>query len=195
MIIHVAVILNEIFHLGRNYRWQPPKRCPRCHCFKLWGHGYRDTFFEGYSSPIPLRRWRCPQCGCVICYRPKDYFPRFQTPIQTIRWTLVHRLQCGRWPPGFVRCRVGKDRTVTIDGRLFEAPVGLIGKQVELRYHQESPEAVELFFNQQSHGFVRPVDLHVNCRVKREKNSNTQSSSDKRPYQGGRLRFGGSDEG
>jgi ATP-dependent DNA helicase RecG len=72
MIIHVAVILNEIFHLGRNYRGQPPKRCPRCHCFKLWGHGYRDTFFEGYSSPIPLRRWRCPQCGCVICYDDRD---------------------------------------------------------------------------------------------------------------------------
>jgi len=107
MIIHVAVILNEIFHLGRNYPWQPPKRCPRCHCFKLWGHGYRDTFFEGYNSPIPLRRWRCPQCGCVICYRPKDYLPRFQTPIQTIRWVLTHRLQCGRWPPGFVRCRAG----------------------------------------------------------------------------------------
>jgi transposase InsO family protein len=111
--------------------------------------------------------------------------------------------ECLRCAPGdlhehfrqTVRRRVGKDRTVTIDGRLFEAPVGLIGKQVELRYHQESPEAVELFLNQQSHGFVRPVDLHVNCRVKRDKNSNTQLSSDKGPYQGGRLRFGGSDEG
>ena len=111
--------------------------------------------------------------------------------------------ECLRCAPGdlhehfrqTVRRRVGKDRTVTIDGRLFEAPVGLIGKQVELRYHQESPEAVELFLNQQSHGFVRPVDLHVNCRVKRDKNSNTQLSSDKRPYQGGRLRFGGSDAG
>jgi hypothetical protein len=94
-----------------------------------------------------------------------------------------------------VRRRVGKDRTVTIDGRLFEVPVGLIGKQVELRYHQEMVDDVEVFFNHQSHGFVRPVDLHVNCRVKRDKNNNAQLTSDEPPYTGGRLKFtGGSDE-
>jgi len=107
MIIHVAVTLKEIFRLGRNYRWQRPKCCPRCHCFKVWGHGYHDTFFEGYESAIPLKRWRCPQCGCVICYRPKSHFCRFQTPIKTIRSILFSRLQCGRWPSGFVRCRAG----------------------------------------------------------------------------------------
>ncbi|MCF8025961.1 MAG: hypothetical protein K9K82_10820, partial [Desulfobacteraceae bacterium] len=56
MIIHVAVILKEIFRLGRNYRWQRPERCPRCHCFKVWGHGYQDTFFEGFKSALPLKR-------------------------------------------------------------------------------------------------------------------------------------------
>ncbi len=95
-----------------------------------------------------------------------------------------------------VRRRVNKDRTITIDGRLFEVPVGLIGKQVELRYHPEVADTVEIFVNQQSHGFVRPVDLHVNCRVKRDKNNNAQLTSDEPPYTGGRLKFtGGSDEG
>ncbi|MDZ7700623.1 MAG: Mu transposase C-terminal domain-containing protein [Halobacteriales archaeon] len=32
--------------------------------------------------------------------------------------------------------------------------MGLIGKQVELRYHPEHPESVEIFDNQQSRGFV-----------------------------------------
>jgi transposase InsO family protein len=90
-----------------------------------------------------------------------------------------------------VRRRVGKDRTITIDGRLFEAPVGLIGKQVELRYHMEHPEIVEIFDNQQSRGFVRPVDVHVNCRVKRDKNNNAELATEAVPYQGGRLRFTG----
>ena len=31
-----------------------------------------------------------------------------------------------------VRRRVNKDRSVTVDNRLFEAPVELIGKRVEL---------------------------------------------------------------
>ncbi|MCF8024432.1 MAG: hypothetical protein K9K82_02965 [Desulfobacteraceae bacterium] len=107
MIIHITVTLKEIFRLGRNYPWPRPERCPRCHCFKVWGHGYQDTFFEGFKSALPLKRWRCPQCGCVICYRPKGYFPRFQSSIQTIRSVISHRLQCGRWPSGFIRCRAG----------------------------------------------------------------------------------------
>ncbi|MDZ7831794.1 MAG: hypothetical protein U5L07_08600 [Desulfobacterales bacterium] len=107
MIIYVAVTLKEIFRLGGNYSWQCPGKCPRCHCYKVWGHGYRDAFFEGYNDPIPLKRWRCPQCGCLICCRPKDYFSRFQTPIQKIRSGIAHRLRCGRWPSGFVRSRAG----------------------------------------------------------------------------------------
>jgi len=107
MIIHVAATLKKIFTLGRDYPWEPPDKCPRCKRYKVWGHGFQDTFFEGYKSPIPLKRWRCPQCGCVICYRPKAYFPRFQTPIQAIRSVISHRLQCGRWPSGFVRSRAG----------------------------------------------------------------------------------------
>jgi predicted nucleotidyltransferase len=74
--------------------------------------------------------------------------------------------------------------------------VGLIGKQVELRYHPEHPETVEIFYNQQSRGFVRPVDVHVNCRVKRDKNNNAELATEALPYQGGLLRFtGGSYEG
>jgi len=107
MIIHVAVILKEIFILGRDYPWKPPDKCPRCKRYKVWGHGYQETFFEGFKSALPLKRWRCPQCGCIICYRPKDYLPRFQSSIQTIRAVISHHLQWGRWPPGFCRSRGG----------------------------------------------------------------------------------------
>jgi len=40
------------------------------------------------------------------------------------------------------------------------------------------------------------VDVHVNCRVKRDKNNNAELATDGAPYQGGRLKFtGGGDEG
>ena len=83
---------------------------------------------------------------------------------------------------------VAKDRTITLNGSLFEAPVALIGKRVLILYHESEPKTAEVFFNQRSHGLLVPVDLHVNCRVKRDKNINTQIEPDhKTEYQGGGL--------
>jgi putative transposase len=83
---------------------------------------------------------------------------------------------------------VAKDRTVTLNGNLFEAPVALIGKRVLILYHDSEPKTAEVFWGQTSHGLLVPVDLHVNCRVKRDKNINTQLEPDpKTDYQGGGL--------
>ena len=69
-----------------------------------------------------------------------------------------------------VRRRVNKDRTVVVDCRLYEAPVELIGKRVEILYFEESPQQVEIRCGSTSYGTIRQVDLHVNNRVKRDKN-------------------------
>lgn len=58
-----------------------------------------------------------------------------------------------------VRRRVAKDRAVTLDCRLFETPVFLIGKRILLLYHEHTPNEVEVFWDQKSYGFLRPVDL------------------------------------
>jgi len=88
-----------------------------------------------------------------------------------------------------VRRKVAKDRTITLDGQLFEAPVALIGRQVELLYHTQRPDQVEVIFKQRSYGMARPVQLHVNCRVKRDKNHHTQivSADTVQHYRGGNL--------
>jgi transposase InsO family protein len=83
---------------------------------------------------------------------------------------------------------VAKDRTITLDGQLFEAPVLLIGKRVLLLYHEREPQQIEVFWNEKSHGVLVPVNLHVNCRVKRDRNKNTElESSGNTDYQGGGL--------
>jgi transposase InsO family protein len=83
---------------------------------------------------------------------------------------------------------VARDRTITLDGRLFEAPVPLIGKRVLLLYHEHEPGQVEVFWDHRSYGQLVVVDLHVNCRVKRDRNKNTELSSSTNPiYQGGTL--------
>jgi len=86
------------------------------------------------------------------------------------------------------RRTVSKDRSVTLEGRLYEAPVALIGKRVELLYHGSEPESVEIKYQNKSFGLIRVVDIHLNCRVKRDKNNNPQiESSNFAKYQGGKL--------
>lgn len=82
---------------------------------------------------------------------------------------------------------VAKDRTITLDGHLFEAPVVLIGKRVLLLYHEHQSQRVEVFADQTSYGFLVPVDLHVNCRVKRQRNQGTEIESQPSGYKGGAL--------
>lgn len=81
--------------------------------------------------------------------------------------------------------KVARDRTVSLDGNLFEAPVALIGKRVQLLYHENDLRKIEVFDQQQSHGFLVPMDPHVNCRVKRDKISELKPSGE--DYQGGAL--------
>jgi len=76
------------------------------------------------------------------------------------------------------RRKVAKDRTVTLNGRLFEAPVALIGQRVDLLYHPDRPQKVEVCLAQKTYGYLQPVDLAVNCRVKRDKNNRAQIAGD-----------------
>jgi hypothetical protein len=77
-----------------------------------------------------------------------------------------------------VKRRVNKDRSIVINKRLYEAPVELIGKQVEVLFHEDSPEKAEVKWRQKSYGMLTMVDLHVNCRVKRDKNNAIELSSE-----------------
>jgi hypothetical protein len=77
-----------------------------------------------------------------------------------------------------VRRRVNKDRTVVVDHRLYEAPVDLVGKRVELLYFEEDHDQVEIRYEDKSYGLLNQVDLHVNSRVKRDKNGQIELSGE-----------------
>jgi hypothetical protein len=85
------------------------------------------------------------------------------------------------------RRKVTKDRTVSLHGRLYEAPVVLIGKTVELLYHPGEYKHIEVRYGKLSYGVLNPVDLHVNCRVKRDRKNNIKMeiSKDTSRYRGG----------
>jgi len=131
-------------------------------------------------------------CWITESYHEKIHGATGQTPFE--RFTA--KMHCLRTAPAnlkdyfrkVARRTVSKDRSITLNGRLYEAPVALIGKRVELLYHGSQPEKVEVKYQNKSFGMIRTVDLNVNYRVKRDKNNNPQiQSEDLTKYQGGKL--------
>lgn len=141
MILPVKVNLKEIDEQGKDYPWPRPDCCGRCHGNRLWGHGFVETIFAGYRNALLIHRYRCPECGCIIKLRPKGYFPRFQSPKDTIRSHIATRLMTGRWPSGSIKdacrhwLRALKRNTIAYLGldwmsRLTEAFDRLIGMEI-----------------------------------------------------------------
>lgn len=77
---------------------------------------------------------------------PKDLHDYFRTPVKR---------------------KVDKDRTVALLGRLYEAPVGLMGKTVTLLYHIHDLNRIEIYDDGKSAGFLVPLDMGINSKVKR----------------------------
>jgi putative transposase len=133
--------------------------------FRAWVTGYNET---GHSSTgnTPMKRF----ADNIECIRPapKDLEDHFR---KTAKRT------------------VAKDRTIALAGRLYEAPVELIGKQISLLYHEHDPARVELIFAGKTYGFLSQVDVHVNYRIKRNNNKVTEIEADSKPgkYASGSL--------
>ncbi len=91
------------------------------------------------------------------------------------------------------RRKVDKDRTVSLNGALFEAPTGLIGKTVTLLYHKHDPKRVEVLLDEKSYGFLIPLNVGINSRVRRGARQNPELLPLKEPaddgpqYRGGTL--------
>lgn len=141
--------------------------------FDAWLNDVYHQRKHGSTGETPFARFT----SCMQCIRPapKDLKEHFRKN---------------------ARRKVAKDRTISLHGRLFEAPVGLIGKQVALLYHDNEPERVEVFFNQKSYGFLTLVNLNVNCRVKRVDNQilEISPSDTSQNYKSGGLWGNGGDK-
>lgn len=67
--------------------------------------------------------------------------------------------------------RVQRDRTVSLNGTLFEADAALIGQTVTLRYDPGAPPArgVELWYEDKFVSRATPLDAYANCFVRRNR--------------------------
>lgn len=107
MILSLCVSIKEIVECGRDFPWPRPTSCPRCRGNRVWGHGFVGCLFDGFLEQVLMKRWRCPDCRCVMKARPEGYFTRFQARMEKIRSSIAYRLRAGRWPPGSSRSRQG----------------------------------------------------------------------------------------
>jgi hypothetical protein len=123
------------------------------------------------TQQTPLARYAA-HCECVRA-APKDLQDHFRQQ---------------------ARRRVAKDRTVALAGRLYEAPVALIGKQITLFYHAHDPARIEARHDAKSYGMLTAVDLNVNCHVQREKDT-LKIHTEPRALSGGKLPFAAKKEG
>jgi putative transposase len=93
--------------------------------------------------------------------------------------------------------QVARDRSVSFSGRLYEAPVDLIGKRVTLLYHDHDPARIEITLDGVSHGLLLPLDPRLNGRVRRGNRGTdilpAAAPVDPPSYAGGTL-FGKDDE-
>lgn len=188
---YVTAALNISLIYARPYHPQGKGKIER------WFKTVRSMFLPTYTGHT-LEDLNAALSKWLDVYHTRLHVSTGQTPFA--RFT--EHLHCARSAPDnltdyfrtVVRRNVTKDRTVTLDGRLFEAPVALIGKRVELTYHDTDPDRVEVTWKQKSYGYLTKVELHVNCRVKRTKNSDSDIYlSGPRNYFGGSL-FGSGKE-
>lgn len=123
--------------------------------FESWVDGYNDSVHSAIKS-TPYDRFKKD----MTCIRPapenlEKYFRKIEFR------------------------KVKKDRTVQMGGCLYEVPVGLIDKKVELHFHEENLDDIEIFFEGHSYGKALTLDPHLNARVGRDYGSQKKESDQK----------------
>jgi hypothetical protein len=70
---------------------------------------------------------------------------------------------------------------------MYEAPTKFIGEQLQLLYHEDRPDRVEIIHKAVSHGFLVPsLDINANFKVKRDRDHNETKNA----LASGKLTFG-----
>lgn len=97
MSLFLMVGIKELFRLGQSYPFPRPPCClrPGCASKRIWGHGFKDAYFEGYWAALSLRRYICADCGCVYLLRPFGYWPRHHVAAVVILSSICRRVRDG----------------------------------------------------------------------------------------------------
>lgn len=113
------------------------------HNFSEWVESYNNRI-HGTTKQTPYDRYR----SHLECVRPAP--PELLNYFRQIEFR-----------------HVKKDRTVRLMSTVFEVPVSLIDRKVELHFHAEDLSQVEVYFQGKSYGFASVVNPYVNSSIGR----------------------------
>ena len=119
----------------------------------------------------------------IATYHNKKHSVTKETPLERYK----KNMKCVRPAPGdlinyfrMVQFRsVKKDRTIRLNGTVFEVPVELIDLKIEAKYHPETPYDVEVYFDGRSYGKAVLLDKSVNFRIGRNNRVSTTEKETK----------------
>jgi transposase InsO family protein len=158
-----------------------------------WFRTVQGQFLPGFKGHSLEELNQALDCWIRDVYHPRKHASTGESPLK--RFT--DHMQCVRAAPKELedhfrksaRRRVAKDRTVSLNGKLYEAPVALIAKQVMVLYHEHDLSRVEILHQGRSYGRLTPLDLHVNYRVGRRSSGLVLKHTPEKPLAGGKLPF------
>ncbi len=140
-----------------------------------WFRGVRDQFLPLHQDAATIQQLNERLESWLDEYHQQPHGTTKEPPYDRYR----KNLSCVRPAPpqlqDYFRLielrKVKKDRTVALFGKLYEVPVQLIDRRVELHYHDHDRERVEIFFDNRSFGLAVLSDAAVNSRIGRNWNS------------------------
>ncbi len=136
-----------------------------------WFRNVRDNFLPFYTRRKELADLNEQLFNWIEEYNNKQHSSIKTTPYNKYK----SNLKCVRPAPAHLMDyfriidfrRVKSDRTFQLNSVLYEAPVKLIGKKIEVRYHENDASKVEVYFNNNSFGLAIQVNPHLNSRIGR----------------------------
>lgn len=138
-----------------------------------WFKNIRDSFLPLLPpEPLTIDALNERLDGFVADYQDSEHSSIGMTPYERYRADLA----CVRPAPERLidyfrshECRrVRKDRTVQLHRKVYEVSAKLIDKTVDLLFHADQPDAIEVQYQGISHGLAVPLDLAINARGGRD---------------------------
>lgn len=158
-----------------------------------WFRTVRGSFLAGLNTDtLTLEELNKLFEKWLMGYQDTKHHSTGETPVQRF----MRNVECLRSAPQDIdnyfrkvaRRTVRNDRTLAFKDRLYEAPVELIGRQIQLLYHEHDLEKIEILWNGKTYGMLGLVDAHVNYRILRTKKNSTEIiPQENNQYSGGTL--------
>jgi transposase InsO family protein len=187
--------------LGIGIKHTPPYTPEGRGKIEKWFRFVRENFFPGFKGKTLDELNLAIHCW-VDWYNNKIHGTTGMSPLQRFQ----NNIECVRPSPKDIDLyfrfvehrRVKKDRSFRLNGRLYEAPVGLIDRTIEVKFLEDKQDNVEIFFDNISFGLANPVDPHINAKIgrvwtsrpKNKKTSDLSILTETTPVQSGQLPFG-----